>query len=629
MTREAYHALVEKLTAQAATDPAGYRRKVSLFANLGYAYLGLLLLLVAGLFWGGWWLFTHLRVTGGSIKLILLVVIFGGTIAWSILRGIFARIPPPDGLRISREEAPELYAEVDAIARELEVKPVSRIYLDNDFNAAAAQRPLFGMFGPVRNWLVLGVPLMDALTRDELRSVIAHEFGHFGGRHGSFSGKVYRQRQAWGRLLEAAAGGSAIDLLVTPFLKWYVPRLDAWSFVLVRAQEFEADAAGARAAGPEVAGRALVKASVFGRLCAEVGWKSIFARAATEPAPPNDVLDRMRSVLTAGPEPALGRRWLGAAMQAHTTMDDTHPCLRERLGALQVPHVAAEVPTAPSQPASGLLGAGAADLRTRVQAEWAQRLAPVWMMKHFELQQQREQLAVLETRLGALTPEEEMQRASLYLDLSQEDKARAILSELIAYPDLPVSVRCGANFVLGSLRLADEDESGVALLEAAMQADPACVSGALENLRAFYERNGRAAEARALYSRLDGEDRQLEAAGKERAALTNKDVHEPHQLSASEVADLVGQLAVESRIERAWLARKRVEHYATRPLYVLVVEADWKWNDSSDEMAQKIALNTRFSGETFVYVGKSEPKKLLQRIREDDSALIYARPAKG
>ncbi|MBS0660206.1 MAG: M48 family metalloprotease [Verrucomicrobia bacterium] len=628
MNRETYHALVESLTARAAANPAGYRRKVALLAGGGYAYLLALLLLVVALFWLCYWIYQHTRLSGGSVKLMLVIGIFAGVLAWAILRGIFTRLPPPDGVRVSREEAPELHAVVDELSRQLGVKPVSRIYLDNDFNAAAVQRPLFGLFGPVRNWLVLGVPLMDALSRDELRSVIAHEFGHFGGQHGRFSGWIYRMRAAWGSLLQAASGGSsALDLLITPFLKWYVPRLNAWTFVLVRAQEFEADAAGARAAGPEVAGRALVKASVLGRLCAEIGWKGIFRQAATEAAPPRDTVERFRTLLRAGPEPTLGQRWLGAALQAHTTLDDTHPCLRERLAGLGVPQVASEVPSAAQPPSSELLGPRAAELRARVEAEWSERFRSVWMMRHFELQQVRERLAEVESHPAPRPPEEELQRASLLLDLQDDERAQAVLSALLTTPDLPSGLHASAAFLLGSLRLRDDDPAGVPLVEEAMRLDPVLTSDALENLRAFHERNGRIGEARSLYEQLDREDAQLELAGKERNELTNRDTLEPHRLSAAELTGLLEQLARHPRIRQAWLARKQVQHYATRPLYVLLLEADGTWLDSSkSEFAGEIVAGTSFPGETLVLVGKAEPKKLLQRLREDVSARIYARP---
>ena len=95
-------------------------------AALGYAYLALLLGLVVVLVWAGVWILLNAPLNAGVIKILLLLGVFAGTLAISILRGLFARIPEPEGVRLARGDAPALFAEVDAISRELGVKPVSR-----------------------------------------------------------------------------------------------------------------------------------------------------------------------------------------------------------------------------------------------------------------------------------------------------------------------------------------------------------------------------------------------------------------------------------------------------------------------------------------------------------------------
>ena len=347
MTREKYHALIEQLTARAAADPVAYRRKVALIAWLGYAYLTLLLVFVGALLALCVVLFRYSNLNAGLIKLLILVGLFAGGIMWAIVRGIFARFPEPDGLRLTRDQAPLLFAEVNALSTRLGVKPPDRIYLDDQFNAAAAQSPLFGLFGPTRNWLILGLPLMEALSPEELTSVVAHEFRAL--RRGARALRRLDLPAARGvgagcSTLSQGQEGKIQGMLVFPFVKWYAPRLNAWSFVLVRRQEFEADDAAGRLTTPTVAGRALVKAAVLGRFTGEKAWQAVAARAAHEPEPPADALVQLGAILRAGPEPALGTRWLGEALRAHTTSDDTHPCLRERLAALGAAAEAERVP---------------------------------------------------------------------------------------------------------------------------------------------------------------------------------------------------------------------------------------------------------------------------------------------
>ena len=92
------------------------------------------------------------------------------------------------------------------------------------------------MFGWLNNYLVLGLPLLRALSPAEFRAVLAHEFGHLSGKHGRFSGWIYRVRQTWIQILVSVhQERSYASFLFEPFLEWYAPYLNAYSFVLARA----------------------------------------------------------------------------------------------------------------------------------------------------------------------------------------------------------------------------------------------------------------------------------------------------------------------------------------------------------------------------------------------------------
>ena len=76
---------------------------------------------------------------------------------------------------LPRSDAPALYELVDSLRRHLDVPNAPRIVLDNSFNAGALQlRGPVGLFGggfvPY-----LDIPLMQALTQQDLRAIISHE----------------------------------------------------------------------------------------------------------------------------------------------------------------------------------------------------------------------------------------------------------------------------------------------------------------------------------------------------------------------------------------------------------------------------------------------------------------------
>ena len=89
----------------------------------------------------------------------------------------------------------------------------------------------------------------------EFRAVLAHELGHLSRHHARFGNWIYRIRQTWDRLLAILANeGSLATKPFAKFLGWYAPYFNAYSFVLARANEYEADAASMRIAGARIGG---------------------------------------------------------------------------------------------------------------------------------------------------------------------------------------------------------------------------------------------------------------------------------------------------------------------------------------------------------------------------------------
>lgn len=182
-------------------------------------------------------------------------MIFVVPLCYVLIKSLWVRFAPPDGLRLKPEDAPELFREVERMRTALNCSPVHEVVLDGDFNAAMSQVPRFGIFGGYRNTLLLGAPLMRMASPEQFKSVIAHELGHLSHRHGTFGIWIYRVEATWERLAEqlsqGEAGGAA---LFRKFANWFMPRLSAWSFAERRQAEYEADRAAvemtsARAAG--------------------------------------------------------------------------------------------------------------------------------------------------------------------------------------------------------------------------------------------------------------------------------------------------------------------------------------------------------------------------------------------
>ncbi|MFE9767200.1 M48 family metalloprotease [Streptomyces sp. NPDC005808] len=100
-----------------------------------------------------------------------------------LVRGLFmVRTPRNEdiaGIPVTAADEPELWRTVSELADHVATRTPSVVVLTADVNAAVSERAHFlGLLaGPRR--LYLGVPLMQGLTEDQLRAVLAHELGHY------------------------------------------------------------------------------------------------------------------------------------------------------------------------------------------------------------------------------------------------------------------------------------------------------------------------------------------------------------------------------------------------------------------------------------------------------------------
>ena len=196
MKEQRWQELVRRLEPQARANPTAYRRKVVLLALLGYAFIGGLVLALFALAV----LTVVIALASSAVLLKLLIPI--GVLIFVVARALYVKFEPPDGVPLSRRQAPDLFRMVDEVRQRIQGPRVHEIRLDGETNASVVQVPrLGGLFGS-RNYLVLGLPFFGALNADEFRAVVAHELGHLSRAHGRFGAFVYRVRMTWIRLLE-------------------------------------------------------------------------------------------------------------------------------------------------------------------------------------------------------------------------------------------------------------------------------------------------------------------------------------------------------------------------------------------------------------------------------------------
>lgn len=84
------------------------------------------------------------------------------------------------GKKIKREDSPELYDMIMETAKAVGVRKPKNIFVNHEVNACVFFNTGFwNIFLPVRKNLAIGLGLFESTNTEEVKSILAHEFGHF------------------------------------------------------------------------------------------------------------------------------------------------------------------------------------------------------------------------------------------------------------------------------------------------------------------------------------------------------------------------------------------------------------------------------------------------------------------
>lgn len=591
-----FERMVARLEQESGRSPAAYQFKVAALALLGFLILGLIVgfaglgllliaaLVLATLFTGGQALIVLLKL--GKL-LVLLAVPLWLLVRMSVL-ALFTRLPAPQGVRIERAAAPVLFDATDAMRRRMRGPRFHRVLITDDMNAAVVQRPLFGLFGWPRNYLLLGLPLLEALAPEEALAVVAHEYGHLAGSHGRFGAFIYRLRLTWASVqavVEGWKGWAARP--VQGLVRWYAPYFNAYTFVLARANEYQADAASAELVGTGPAANALKRINISAARY-ERFVEHTFGAIRDSAQPPRDLGLRWASLAPLASAEDEAPRWLQQALQRASQLDDTHPALRDRLRALSGQAESEQLPAPLQGPSAAVawLGTSAASLRETLQRQWHERVAAPWAERHQALQAGLQRLAELEARV-APSVEEEVERLRLRVELRPEGDHVPALAEFNArHAEQPLTL-----YLEACQRLLREDEAALALFERAIALDPDAIKPACERAYAFLSRRN---DPRAeIWRERWNERHALELARDEQANRLDL----AHELRAADLpAPVLAQLRAllaEGRkgVKRAYLVRRVLPADPSVATFVLALQlSGWaRFRDQGAAIVKRLA----------------------------------------
>lgn len=195
---------------------------------------------------------------------------------------------------VKEADEPRLFRMIQEIVEEVGTTFPKRVYLSAEVNASVFYDSSFwSMFLPVRKNLLIGLGLLNTITEEELKAILAHEFGHFSQKTMKVGSYVYNVNQiifnllydneSYERLIQRWSGISgyisffvSLAVLIIEGIQWVLRQLygvvNKNYMALSREMEFHADEIAATITGYEP-----LKSSLLRMTLSEYALNAVFS----------------------------------------------------------------------------------------------------------------------------------------------------------------------------------------------------------------------------------------------------------------------------------------------------------------------------------------------------------------
>jgi Zn-dependent protease with chaperone function len=266
------------------------------------------------------------------IKLLLIIGVVAFITLAAIAKSLFVKVRDEDpGLRLDLAEHPRLKSVLEEVAAKVGTHPVNTVFITPGVDVAVFERGrmLAQMRGKAERCLLLGVAVLDGMRLTELKSILAHEYGHFSNRDTAGGGFALAVRRSLLTMAVGIAQGGAAS--------WYNP---AWLFINGYHRVFLIISHGASRLQEVLADR--WAAFAYGSLAFENGLRHVIERSvrfdAHAQATLNEVVEHrlaLANLYSYQPKSGIDQdaieQQLEEALEREPSAYDSHPSPKERI----------------------------------------------------------------------------------------------------------------------------------------------------------------------------------------------------------------------------------------------------------------------------------------------------------
>lgn len=553
------------------------------------------------------------------------ILISSAISVYALWKTLWIKVSKPIGVSLDKNKSNEMFRLIEDVRKKTNSPGIREVIINDEYSVEIVQVPIFGVFGITRKYLVIGLPLMIALTSEELEIILTREFQHISRKNHEIGKWVYNLRKRCS-LIKGQLGTMKWNecILITGYVEALEPFYMKYSFDMSRKEELSADEYTAKIYGTELTGETIINAGVRGEYLVDSFWEGIYEGAFQTPNPPDEVFMEMEKCLWEGLTNEKAQELYSRILRYESSEFDPHPAIKERLASINYKYQY-KYKTGTSA-FRELLGEGFQGVVDIFNSIWKESNKESWKEKYSFTVEGSKRLIELRniTRERDLNMDEGWEVCYLTEALYGGSEALQLYTNFLAkYPDfLP------ANFATGRLYLKEKNPDGIELIEKAISGDIDYVMDGLKLIHDFYFYKGEVEEANKYYRRALEFAEILEKSRVERSDLGFNDIYMQHRLSKEEIENLVNQMSQYDEIEEIYIVRKETKYFSEKQLYAVGIVLNYPWYSSGfrhRRFVEKISQEVRFSGETLVVFLNRQNVAFKKRMGKIPNSKIYSK----
>ena len=167
------------------------------------------------------------------------IMILSGIVTYRAAR---LKIAPPSGLTLSEDKAPELFGQVRVLHARYKRPEIRRIVITARHEVDIIKTPRWVLPIWSSNTIVIGLPVLQSLSPQQLDCMVARRIGQFSKRDNLLTNWLYQLRQAWQQIRAATIKNKATGIEpLTWFFALYAPLYSGVSAYAASLDELHAD----------------------------------------------------------------------------------------------------------------------------------------------------------------------------------------------------------------------------------------------------------------------------------------------------------------------------------------------------------------------------------------------------